>query len=133
MGGKDWGRYDKQVENETKQLSRDKSRRYYNKHREKVIERVSGTYQDKRVELFKELGGKCNFCGQDRVDLINFHHRVPMKVKGSKIYHYHKNKDILINLCIPCHVTWHLVMDWLNIDDIFKEDGLYKMDEEESL
>jgi hypothetical protein len=128
LDGSKWGEHDEIAEVNRLQKHRDESRKYYNKNREKVVARVSGSYYDKRVELFNELGGKCAFCGQTRVELINFHHKIPMKVKGSKIYHYHENKDILMNLCIPCHVTWHQIMDDLYIDDIFKDEGLYERD-----
>lgn len=128
LDGSKWGVHDQNQEFERVEKKRRESKRYYDKNRDKVIRRISGTYYDKRVELYEELGGECAFCGQTRVELINFHHKVPMKVKGSKIYHYHKNKDILMNLCIPCHVTWHQVMDDLHIDDIFKEEGLYESD-----
>jgi len=99
----------------------EKSRRYYVQNRKKVKERVKENYIKIRLHLIEIMGGECVFCGQSNTDLLNLHHRIPTEVKENKIYHYKKNVDILMLLCINCHVTWHNVMDWLEIDDVFKE------------
>lgn len=102
---------------------RRRNREYYNENSEKVKKRVKKRYKQNRKKVAEELGGECVFCGETNLDLLNFHHTIPMTLKCSKIYHYLNNLDILCLLCVKCHVTYHNVMDWLYIDDIFKEEG----------
>lgn len=112
---------DRLIENERKATISERSRRYYYNNKKKVKDRVRTNYLKLRLHLIEVLGGECVFCGETNTDLLNLHHRIPTNVKENKIYHYQKNVDILMLLCIRCHVTYHNVMDWLEIDDIFKD------------
>ncbi len=116
-----WARQDRLSEQKRKMDDAERSRRYYNRNKEKVKDRVAQNYYKIRLHIFELMGNKCVFCGETRIDLLNPHHRVPMTVKSNKIYHYQKNLDILMPLCGKCHMTWHGVMDWLHLDDIYKE------------
>ena len=109
------------VKKEIKQKECDRNKSYYQRNRHKVKERVKDNYIKIRLHLIEILGGECVFCGETNTDLLNLHHRIPMQVKENKIYHYKKNIDILMLLCIRCHVTYHSCMDWLHLDDLFKD------------
>jgi predicted HNH restriction endonuclease len=121
LDGTKWGEHEAKEDFKSKEKDRAKSRRYYNRHKDKVKSKTKKHYFQKRRDLAEEFGGKCAFCDSTRFDTFNFHHNVPMLVKGNKMYHYIANKDILVLLCARCHITWHEVMDDLGIDDIFKE------------
>lgn len=104
---------------------RAKYREYYRENSERIIESKQRTYQKKRLQLIKDLGGKCQLCGIWDISMgeFNIHHTVPMEVtKESKLYHYIRNMDIMCLLCEDCHVVWHRIMDWLGLDDIYKDD-----------
>ena len=100
--------------------NRARYRKYYRKNREKEIERKKRYYKRQREKLINNLGGRCSFCGQFDSG-FNIHHRVPMEVFENKISHYFRNIDLMLLLCIDCHIQWHNVMDWLGLDDIFKD------------
>jgi hypothetical protein len=112
---------EKMIKQSLKIADSERNRRYYQKNRNKVKRRVKENYIKLRLHIIEILGGECVFCEETNTSLLNLHHRVPMEVKENKIYHYKKNEDILMLLCIRCHVTYHNVMDWLKIDDIYKE------------
>lgn len=112
---------DKINELEGKEKQREKSRQYYKKNSDRVKKRVTNNYRIKRAQLMNNLGHTCQFCGESNKDKLNFHHKIPMEVYENKIYHYLRNQDILLLLCVDCHVMWHNVMDYLGIDDIYKE------------
>ncbi len=101
-------------------MEKNKSGRvFYRKNRKKIIKMKKKYYFKVRDELIENLGKKCSFCGI-RADL-HFHHNVPMVIYDNKIYHYKKNIDLLCLLCKKCHNKYHMVMDDLGIDEIFKE------------
>ncbi len=101
-------------------MEKNKSERvFYRKNRKKIIKMKKKYYFKLRSELIENLGKKCSFCGIN--EDLHFHHNVPMVVYNNKIYHYKKNIDLLCLLCEKCHNTYHMVMDDLRIDKIFKE------------
>lgn len=117
---KKWKQKQKQQKEKAKAYNREKFRKYYQKNRDKEILRKQKYYYKKRGELVETLGGRCKFCGQFD-NGFNIHHKVPMVVFENKIAHYFRHIDIMLLLCPDCHMTWHEVMDWLGIDDIFKD------------
>lgn len=116
-----WKQKQHSVIEKQKEKDRAKYRKNYQKNAEKIIAQKSRHYYKKRQELIEELGGRCAFCGQFD-NGFNIHHKIPvLELKVNKLYHYLKNKDIMLLLCPDCHIVWHQVMDELKIDDIFKE------------
>lgn len=120
LGKQNWAEQHKKTQRIYDEKERERQKLYYQKNREKVIDKNKTRYRKLRHELFQELGGHCVFCGDDNINNINFHHTVPMMVYESKIYHYRRNKDILVILCRKCHEQLHWVNDGLGIDEIFK-------------
>lgn len=116
-----WAKMDRIGELDAKEQVRLRNQQYYRQNSASVRKRIHNNYKKRREEIASSLGGSCRFCGESDLSLLNFHHTVPMEVKGSKIYHYMANMDILCLLCVKCHTTYHIIMDELRIDDIFKE------------
>ncbi len=116
-----WIQKQKNVVEGYREDKNEKERDRYKRNRKKIIKKKQEQYFRLRKELYKELGDECRFCGSKND--LHFHHTVPMYVFENKIYHYKRNKDILCLLCERCHIQWHIVMDQLLIDDIFKDSG----------
>lgn len=124
LNSEGWIQQEKDLEKKKKKKNREYNQDYYSKNKRDVKKRVQKNYNNNRQYIINELGGKCVFCdwtpkNQKQNNLLNFHHRIPMEIKGNKIYHYINNMDILMLMCIKCHVQWHQIMDELGIDDIF--------------
>ena len=67
----------------------------------------------KKERLVEEFGGKCNTCGNENKEDLQFAHRVGFRLnwgrsrgKEKRLLEVERNKEMFILLCQNCHVLY---------------------------
>lgn len=103
--------YHKKYRQEHKEKIKKRNKKYHQKHREKIIE----WNQNRRKEVLDVMGGKCVYCGCDRVEALQINHKygggrqdpagTGTRLIGAILHDRRKTDDLEI-ACYVCN-AWH--------------------------
>jgi len=90
-------------------------KRYYEKNKKSIYEKKRGRLRNRKLELIKNLGGKCEICGYNNCPwAFDFHHKDGNKENDvARIIHEGskdkalKEAEKCILLCANCHRELH--------------------------